>query len=207
MGCWSFAGLFVLPKRTSSRSAPHGLRGPGWRKCRRQGRRGSGPQDDPHRLGLSSLFHQGVCRLPQGSPVGAGRTVRSLTEITKHHEGLRHALIRWKEASAILHVHRWVRQFWRTLTQSFQPSERPRRGYTVADITRCGVPGPTCAADRNSSLGSVTPMSATPHVSGMRIYVLASGSLRRAVRRTLSTCDLFRGRRMICVPMPCLAGR
>lgn len=79
-----------------------------------------------------------------------------------------------------------VRQFWRARVLPFQPSERPRHGYTVADITRWGVLRPAGPADRNSSAG---------------------GRLAARVLRPLSTGDLVQGRRMICVLMPSRVGR
>jgi hypothetical protein len=110
-----------------------------------------------------------------------------------------------KEASAILHAHRQVRQFWRARVSLFQPSERPVNDSVVVDITRCGVPGLVCVADRNSPLSAVTTGSVRALAAVVsRRAVAASGS---AGRRPLSTGSLMQVRRMISVPMLARVGR
>lgn len=116
-----------------------------------------------------------------------------------------------KEASAILHAHVWVRQFWRPRVSPFQPSERPRSCSTVVDITRCGVPGLVCVADRNSSSAAVTTSAGcrlAACVSRRTVPSAAPGVVSRVDgRRPLSTGDLFHGRRMTDVPMMTQAAR
>jgi len=110
-------------------------------------------------------------------PVRTRSDVRS-HQITNHEKGASscpHPCGRRRPA--ILHAYRQVAPFWRAAYLSFQPSERPASGSRVdGTITRCGVGGLVCVADRSScrpavATGSVSTLAAVVAV----VFVPSAG--------------------------------